>query len=44
MPTDEANHPTLPLRQRLARLNGYFGRQPMAWSMAVLATLTGAGT
>src|SRR5450830_615191 len=44
MPSDEAIPPTLPLRQRLARLNGYFGRQPMAWSMAVLATLVGAGT
>ena len=44
MPIDDANHPSLPLRHRLARLNGYFGRQPMAWSMAVLATLVGAGT
>jgi len=44
MPHEDANHPTLPLRQRLARLNGYFGRQPMAWTMAVLATLIGAGT
>ncbi|MDD0837420.1 lipid A export permease/ATP-binding protein MsbA [Curvibacter sp. HBC61] len=44
MLTPDAPQPTLPLRQRLARLNAYFGRHGLAWGMAVLATLVGAGT
>ena len=34
----------LPLRQRLKRVAPYFGNQRLAWSMAILATLVGAGT
>jgi subfamily B ATP-binding cassette protein MsbA len=44
MPTNEPSSPPLRLHRRLARLEAYFGKQGLAWSMAILATLLGAGT
>jgi subfamily B ATP-binding cassette protein MsbA len=38
VPTD------LTLTQRLRRIAPYFGNQRLAWGLAILATLVGAGT